>query len=182
MAITPQDVLLQLLAENDYYIHDILDNVPTDCLYWQADDNANSIGVLIWHVARACDVFMMQHINNEDAENELWFSKGWAEKADYDPRGIGVLGWGMMTEYTQEDIAAIPQMSTDILKGYYSDVSETIRAYLQNVTVETLEAQADGYEGKQTNWFWVRHPLFDMSRHVGEMMLIRGLWQRQAEK
>lgn len=177
--MTPQDVLLQLMTENEWYIHDLLGNTPQECLYWQPDDKANPIGVLIWHVARACDVFLTRHINNQPPSDELWHKNLYADKTGYDPRGIGVLGWGMMTEYTPEQVEAIPQMSAEVLRAYYDDVMSAVRTYLKNTPIEKLEEPSLGYDGKQPNWFWVRHPLFDMARHIGEMHLIKGLWERQ---
>jgi hypothetical protein len=178
----PQDVLLHLLNENDYYIRDILDTVPIEGLSWQPDEVANSLGVQIWHVARAHDVFFTQHVKGLEAAHEIWFADSWAERSGYDPRGLGTNGWGMLTGYTEEEAASIPAMDADVLRGYYNAVSGTIRAYLSETTVEELEAAAPGYEGKQTNWFWVRHPLFDMTRHVGEMLMLKGLWERQTHQ
>ena len=36
-----------------------------------------------------------------------------------------------------------------------------------------------GFQGQQTNYFWVRHPLFDLTRHVGEMMALKAMWDRK---
>jgi hypothetical protein len=175
----PQDVLLQLLDENDNWIHFIVKSLPQACLHWRPDAGANTIGILIWHVARAQDVFYTQHIKNMDAAEEIWFTGGWAEKTVYDPRGIGTHGWGMLTGYTPEDVAAIPIMTVDVLVGYYDEVSTAIREYVSNTPINILQELAPGHEGKQTNWFWIRHPLFDMTRHIGEMMALKGQWERQ---
>ena len=178
--MNPQDVLLQLLDENDYWIRHLLDEASPECLHWQPDSAANSIAVLIWHVARACDVFMTQHILNQSADAEQWQQGGWAEQMGYDPRGIGTNGWGMLTGYSVEEVAAIPRMEATVLRGYYDDASGVIREYLTTTPLETLEENAPGYGGQQPNWVWVRHPLFDMTRHVGEMLALHGLWERLA--
>ena len=178
--MTPQDVLLQLLDENDNYIRHILETAQPVCLYWQPDPAANSIAVLIWHVAKACDVFFNQHVHGLSAEQEEWIRGGWAEASGYDPRGVGTNGWGMLTGYTNDELAAIPAMDAEILRGYYDAVSGAIRLYLKNTSEAKLLEKAPGYGGQQTNWFWVRHPLFDMSRHVGEMLALKGQWERQS--
>lgn len=179
MALTPQQVLLQLLDENDYYIRDLLDNAPPDCLHWQPDSQTNSIAVQVWHVARACDVFLTQHVHDHDATEEIWHTGGWAVASGYDPRGIGTNGWGMLTGYTAEEAAAIPRISAETLRGYYDAVSQAVRTTLQTISLATLETPAPGYGGKQPYWFWLRHPLFDMTRHIGEMLMLRSLWERQ---
>lgn len=177
----PQDVLLQLLDENEGYIHNILKDSPDECLHWRVNDSANSIAHLIWHVTRICDVFYTQNIQDKSADQELWVVNGWQEKSGYAPLGLGVHGWGMLTRYTLDEVAAIPLMSKDVLLGYFDDVCANTREYLSNTDLITLEEMAVGYNGEHTNWFWVRHPLFDMTRHVGEMLSLKGLWEHTSE-
>ena len=177
--MTPQDVLLQLLDENDYYVRDLLEKCPPACLQWQPDPAANSIGVLIWHVARASDVFLTRHVRNLAPQEELWVTGGWAEVAVYDPHGMGTNGWGMLTGYTAAETAAIPAMDAALLRGYYDAVSADVRRYLESTPLETLLALAPGYGGRQPHWFWVRHPLLDACRHVGEMLALKGMWERR---
>jgi hypothetical protein len=31
----------------------------------------------------------------------------------------------------------------------------------------------------QTDYFWVRQPLFDLTRHMGEILAIKGLWEQR---
>ncbi len=69
----------------------------------------------------------------------------------------------------------------DVLRGYYDGVSGAIRDYLANTSLAVLEEVAPGYGGEQTNWVWVRHPLFDMTRHVGEMLALKGQWERRTD-
>ena len=85
----------------------------------------------------------------------------------------------MLTGYTREEVEAIPHMSKDVLGGYYNQVSAAVRDYLNNTEMEELEKASIGFEGKQPNWFWVRHPLLDMTRHVGEMLALKGQWERK---
>jgi hypothetical protein len=85
----------------------------------------------------------------------------------------------MLTGYSREEVEAIPQMSKDVLGGYYNQVSEAIRDYLNKTEMEELEKPSIGFEGRQPNWFWVRHPLLDMTRHVGEMLALKGQWERE---
>lgn len=177
----PQDVLLQLLEENERYIHNILQESPDECLHWRANDSANSIAHLIWHVARVCDVFYTQNIQNQPADQELWVKNGWQEKSDYTPFGLGVHGWGMLTRYTAEEVTAIPKMSKEVLLGYFDDICANTRDYLSNTELATLEKMSLGYNSEHSNWFWVRHPLFDMTRHVGEILSLKGLWEQATQ-
>ena len=50
----------------------------------------------------------------------------------------------------------------------------------QQVLLELLDEPPIGFEGRQPNYFWVRHPLFDMTRHVGELLAFKAMWDRCA--
>ncbi|MGJ3241070.1 MAG: DinB family protein [Anaerolineae bacterium] len=173
-----QQALLELLAENDYYLRRFLTDVEEECLHWHADDQSNSIAILIWHVCRVQDVFYTQHILGQEGDNEIWFRDSYHTRTGYDPRGIGVNGWGMLSNYTPAEMRAIPRFPAETLLAYYDTMFHIIEAYLRKTNTQTLFAPAVGYEGQQTNWFWIRHPLFDMTRHIGEMLALEGLWQR----
>ena len=170
---------MELFEDNTRRINQLLNNIDDACLHWSPDGQANSIAVTIWHTTRIFDVFLTQHIQGKSAENEIWHTSGWAEAASYDPRGIGTNGWGAVTGYTLDEVAAIPKMNVAILLGYYEEVVEKLQDYLKNVTEEGLEMPSIGFQGQQPNYFWVRHPLFDLTRHVGEMMALKAMWARK---
>ena len=172
-------VLIDLIQDNIARIHGMLDSCVVDCLHWAPDKDANSIAVTIWHATRACDVFMTQHILDKPAENEIWHTSGWVEKVGYNPIGIGTYGWGMVTGYTADEVRRIPRMNAQVLAGYFDEVMAVIHSYLENTPEEVLAAPAPGFAGKQTNYFWVRHPLFDLTRHVGEMLAVQAIWARK---
>lgn len=171
-------VLLDLIDDSNRRVHAILDETTDDCFYWQPDPAANSIATTLWHVARAMDVFYTQHILDRPPEEEVWIQSGWMEKAGYDPRGIGTNGWGMLTGYSQEEAAAIPPMDKELLGGYYDEVMMTIQAYVESAPEENWLESAPGFEQRQTYYFWIKHPLFDLTRHLGEIYHIKAVWER----
>jgi len=103
----------------------------------------------------------------------------WAEKSGYDPRGLGVNGWGMLTGYSLEEMQQIPKFEKDILRGYYDEMVAVIQTYVEETSEAELAQPAPGFEGKRTKFYWVRHPLFDLTRHVGEMLALKAMWERQ---
>lgn len=178
---SPQ-VLIELIQDNANRIHGLLENCNPDCLHWTPDKEANSIAVTIWHAARSCDVHMTQHILKQPTEAEIWFASGWANKVNYHPVGIGTYGWGIVTGYSVKEVRAIPTMNAQILGGYFDEVMEAVRNYLENTPDEILQEPSRGFESKQTNYFWIRHTLFDLTRHVGEMLAIQAMWSRKYNK
>jgi len=173
-----KDVLLDLLDDNTKRVHQLLDEITDECLHWQPDPDANSIAVTLWHVSRVFDVFMTQHIKDESNENEVWAQSGWIEKSGYNPFGIGVNGWGMLTGYSLDEMRQIPRFSKEVLRGYYDEIVDVIQTYIEETSEEELAQPAPGFEGRRTKFYWVRHPLFDLTRHAGEMLAVKALWER----
>lgn len=175
-------VLIELIQDNANRIYGILDTCNPNCLHWTPDREANSIAVTIWHATRACDVHMTQHILKQPAEAETWYASGWADKVGYKPHGIGTYGWGIVTGYSVKEVRLIPTMSAQVLSGYFDEVMSAVQTYLENTPDEMLNAPSLGFESKQTNYFWIRHTLFDLTRHVGEMLAIQAMWARKYNK
>ena len=180
--MSAKDVLSELFDENIRWVHWLLDESTEQGLHWQPDSQANSIAVTIWHVSRVFDVFLTQHIFSNSNKEEIWYRAGWSKKTGYDPHGIGTNGWGMLTGYTDEEVRQIPLFDKETLKNYFDAATEAVQIYLQTTNEEELLQPASGYEGKQSNYFWVRHPLFDLTRHVGEMLALKAMWERNHEE
>lgn len=177
-----KEVLLDLLSDNSNRVHQLLDEISDDCLHWQPHPDTNSIAITLWHVSRAFDVFLTQHILARPNTEENWVKSNWKQKTGYDPRGLGTNGWGMLTGYNREEVGAIPQFSKEILRGYYDEMDSTIRSFVEGTGEEMLAQAAPGVEGRRTNFYWIRHPLFDLTRHVGEMLALRTIWDLQMKK
>ena len=92
-----KDILLDLMDTYKRGIHTSLEGLTPEALTFQPDDEANHIAVTIWHLARVMDAVYVHRMFGLDAENELWFTQGWAEKYNYDPRGKGSNKLGMLT-------------------------------------------------------------------------------------
>ena len=102
------DVLIDLLEDNRRRLQRVFGLMSDDCLVWKPEADANSIAITVWHMARMMDVFLTQQARGDLPEEECWFQQGWAGQTGYDPRGTGQNGWGMLTGYTQDEVAAIP--------------------------------------------------------------------------
>jgi len=174
-----KDLLLDLLEDNTKRIHQLVDETTDECLHWQPDPDANSIAVTLWHASRAFDVFMTLHIKDQPREKEVWIQSGWAEKSGYDPHGLGTNGWGMLTGYSLDEMRQIPRFGKEVLRGYYDEMVDVIQTYVEETNEDELAQPAPGFEGKRTKFYWVRHPLFDLTRHVGEMLALKAMWERQ---
>jgi len=175
------EVLIDLLEDNRRRLHRGLNNMSDDCALWRPDPDANSIAVTIWHMARIFDVFLTQQAKGDSSEEECWFRFGWAEQTDYDPRGIGQNGWGMLTEYTQEEVAAMPQLTKAQVLDYLDEVYDTVKKYLTSISMGKLQTPGAGFDGKYTKYQCIQMALLDNVRHLGEIFAIEARWNRQVK-
>ena len=173
------DVLIDLLADNRRRLGRVFDVINDQCIHWKPDLESNNIAVTVWHMARIFDVFLTQLARGASAEEECWFRGGWSERTDYDPRGIGQNGWGMLTGYTLAEAANVPQLSRKQLLEYLDEVYDTVRAYLTNTPMERLLTPSAGFEGRYTKYQCVQMALLDNVRHLGEIYAIRARWDRE---
>jgi hypothetical protein len=172
------EVLIDILEDNRRRLQRLFEALPAECLTWKPEAGANSISITLWHMARMFDVFLTLQAQGSAPEEQCWFRNGWAQQADYDPRGLGLNGWGMLTGYTQKEVASIPALACEQAYGYMNDVYDTVREYLLNTPVETLQTPAPGFEGKYTQYQCIQMPLLDNVRHLGEIFAIKARWER----
>ena len=175
------EILLDIINENEKTVQYLVKEIPIDCWYWKPDSGANTIAITLWHSTRALDVFLTQHVLGQDAKTEYWHTSGFATQTMYDPHGIGTNGWGQLTGYTLEEVAEIPEMYPSLLLEYFTVVITALKTYIKNTPMGEIQQPAPGYDGKFNSYFWIRHPLLDLTRHLGEIMAIHAYWQRIQE-
>lgn len=173
------DVLIDLLEDNRRRLHRVIGEMSDELLHWTPDPGANSIAVTVWHMGRLFDVFLTRQVNGDMAENECWFSRGWAHKTGYDPRGIGRDGWGSVNGYTAEEVAAIPRFTGEQLLAYFDDVHDTVKTYLRNTPIDELQTAASGFDGQYTRYQCIQMALLDNVRHLGEIFTLQAMWDRR---
>jgi hypothetical protein len=176
--LTGVEVMIDYLDDNLRRLKRDLSDISEECLHWQVDPSANSIGVILWHMGRLLDVFFTRHASGLASEEECWFRSGWAETTGYDPRGIGRDGWGTLNEYTPAEVAAVPRFSWDQVSGYLEDVYQTVRDYLKSTSMLALAKPGAGFEGKYTRYQIISMGLMDNVRHLGEIRLVKSLYER----
>jgi hypothetical protein len=103
-SMNANDVLIDLLEDNRRRLKRTIEQISDESLYWHPDRETNSIAVTVWHMARIFDVFLTRQVGGQPAEEESWFKHGWAVRTNYDPRGLGRDGWGMVMGYSIPDM------------------------------------------------------------------------------
>ena len=172
------EVLADLVAYLEQRVRDEVADLTDEELRWQPDAEGNSIAITVWHFSRWLDLLTVQVCENRPAEEEQWFTRSWAEKTGYDPRGIGYKGLGAITGYTQDEVKAIPLLSVGELLTYLDQVCDALRGHLLLLSEKALTEPAPGLGGKRTRYNWLRSILTGSFGHVGEIEALKAMQKR----
>lgn len=142
-----------------------LDGLTPDDLNHQPTPDSNSIGWLVWHLARVQD----RAVAGLRGEEELWVKEGWHAKFNRPPDSQD-FGLG----HTPKDLAAFKSPDAGTLLGYLQAAHDQTKGYLTHLSEADLDRKID-------------HPVFptigirfaalmnDNLQHVGQVAYLRGL-------
>jgi uncharacterized damage-inducible protein DinB len=167
-----------------------LDGLTPAELKWQPRADANSIGLILFHMARSEDSFvqfLLQH------KPQIWEEEKWCQKLDKAPGDSG-------SHYTSEQVASFCVPDLKNLREYSQAVRKKTLEFLKDMTPAKLDEKVDlppmgpppsATPGGQAP---PRRPPFDpivgslllmtvthLATHAGEISYIRGL-QRGMDK
>ncbi len=142
-----------------------LDGLNEAEIRWQASLDSNSIGWLVWHMARVEDNWINGVIAGGD---NVWDSGGWAGKT-----GISAEGNGYGN--TPDEVRAMPVASTSDLLDYYDAVRESVFKVIDGINDDDL-ANEFTRRGRTATWGWILgHVIVEESQHLGQIAFIRGM-------
>ena len=172
------ELLADLVAKLARDVHAEIAELSPEGLAWQPDPEANNIGVTVWHFSRWLDMLAVQALANRSAAEELWQTRGWAARTGYDPRGIGYLGLGLLTGYTQAEVAAVPQLTAGHLLEYLDQACGALRERLLGLPSEALYQPTPGLGGKRKVYDLLTSILMGCFGHVGEIEALKAMRER----
>jgi uncharacterized damage-inducible protein DinB len=130
---------------------------------------ANTIGWLVWHLARVQD----QHIAELLATDQVWQSGDWAARCGLTPDPSDT-GYG----HTPAQVAAVRPESAEVLLGYLDAVHTRTDAFLANLSPADLEQVVDeSYDPPVTLGVRLISVANDCLQHAGQAAYARGLLQ-----
>jgi len=131
-----------------------------------APAGSNSIGWLIWHLARVQD----DHVGDIMGAEQIWVSGDWGQRFGLASDAANV-GWG----HGPEDVAAVKPESAAALLEYLIAVAERTRSWLADLVPADLDRVIDHYQGEPIS-MGVRlvSVADDGLQHVGQANYIRG--------
>ena len=173
------DLLLDLFERQVNWFHRDIPQMSPDLWVWRPDPEANSIALTMWHLSRIMDWLMTHALADLPASTERWHTSGWTSRTGYDPTGLGWEKMGILSDYTQEEVAAVPILTQDEMLVYFNESYTLLKAYLQALPKNGLDQLAPGMDDKRTVYFWCQLSLVDLMQHWGEILAIQAMWERQ---
>lgn len=167
---TPADLLLDGYGRLPDLVRAAGAGLSAEQLAAQLDPDANTVGWLLWHLARLEDESVAGAFGSE----RVWTAQGWSERFDL-PFPDDDFGYG----HSSEQVAAVRVKSADLLTGYYEAVSTRTLEHVSMVSGDDLDRVLDSsYDPPVTLGVRLVSVLEDAQQHVGQAALIQGILQR----
>jgi uncharacterized damage-inducible protein DinB len=148
-------------------VHAVLDGISQEELDARPGPDANSIGWLVWHIARVQD----DHVAGVAGREQTWTADGWHARFGLPlvPRDIG---YG----HTSDQAEQVRGIAAAELRAYYDAVHAATLDYIETLAAADLDRIVD------TNWdppvtLGVRlvSVVNDNQQHTGQAAYVRGI-------
>jgi hypothetical protein len=151
-------------------VHAAVDGLTPEQLAFRADDEANSIARLVWHLTRIQD----DHVADAAGTEQIWTAKGWVERFGL-PFARHATGYG----HRPDHVAAI-RAGAELLTAYYDAVHEQTIRYVGGLTDDDLPRVVDErWDPPVTLAVRLVSVISDDLQHAGQAAFVRGLVTRR---
>ncbi len=162
------EVLTQILDHNKEMVEKAIDGLTDKELSRRPTDHCNSIGWLLWHMARAEDGL----VSGAQKSPELWTEQGWHEKFGMEPEDSGF-------QHKSEQLAAFKAPPLDDLKAYWAATEQKARECLKSLRPEDLDRQVPSFIGEGTIPLvtFLNYLVHEVVVHGGQIAYLRGMYK-----
>jgi uncharacterized damage-inducible protein DinB len=152
-------------------VHRTVTGLTPEELAVRLDEEANSIGWLVWHLTRVQD----DHVAGVAGTEQAWTAGGWADQFGL-PFPPGELGYGQ----SSAQVAQVRVESADLLTGYYDAVHEQTLRFVRGLRDEDLDTVVDrSWDPPVTMGVRLVSVLSDDFQHAGQAAFIQGILARR---
>ncbi len=160
-------LLLELYGRIPPLAQDAVAGLTPDQLTARPAPQANSVGWLIWHLARIQD----HHIAELLGADQIWAGGEWAARYGLEPDPSNT-GYG----HEPGEVAAVRPEDTDALLGYLDAVDLRTRDLLTRLTPDDLDRVVDRrWKPPVTMGVRLVSVADDCLQHAGQAAYLRGL-------
>lgn len=141
-------------------------------LAWRPACGCNSIGLLLFHIAKSEDSFIQGRLQGKP---EIWESEKWYQKLNMPATEAGA-------HYTVDQVNAFPVPQFKDVMAYYDAVREKTIAYLNSLNADSFDKKFNmPHFGDITTAGIFALIVTHTAQHTGEISYLRGL-QRGMDK
>jgi uncharacterized damage-inducible protein DinB len=156
----------------DRSLQRVTDSLTPGELKWQPATGCNSIGLILFHIAKSEDAFVQGILRKT---KEVWETGEWYKKLKMDIKEAGA-------HYTVEQVNAFPVPELKVVMEYAVAVRTQTLAYLDAMKPEDFDKKLTlPHFGEVTVASIFSLTVSHNSQHVGEISYLRGL-QRGMDK
>ncbi len=133
------------------------------------DPGANSIGWLLWHLARVQD----DHVAEVAGREQEWTSGGWEQRFDLP---VGGIGYG----HSAEQVGQVRGFSAELVLAYYDAVHARTLDFVDGLSADDLDRVVDeSWDPPVTLAVRLVSVIGDCLQHAGQAAFIRGVLERR---
>jgi hypothetical protein len=164
------DLLVDAFGRIRDAVHGAVEGASPTTLAYRADDDANSIAWLVWHLTRIQD----DHVADVAAVEQQWTAAGWVARFDL-PFAPADHGYG----HDSRQVAALAGTSGDLLLGYHDAVHDETVRYMRSLTATDLDRIVDErWDPPVSLAVRLVSVVADDLEHAGQAAYVRGLASR----
>ncbi|HTV11078.1 MAG TPA: DinB family protein [Acidimicrobiales bacterium] len=147
-----------------------IEGLSVEELALRPDKEANSIGWLVWHLARVQD----DHIAGAAGLDQVWFKAGWAKRLD-----LGLAPEDTGYGHRPTDVERV-RASGEELAAYHEEVSAQTLKFLEDLGDQDFDRVVDErWDPPVTLGVRLVSVLEDDAQHLGQAAYLRGLIERR---
>ncbi len=146
-----------------------IDGLSPQELSWRPDSQCMSIGIVVWHLARAQD-FIVQSVAN--GAPQLWEGE-WAGQFNRSPGDTEDVGFGFMAP----ELEAFQVPPVSVIRGYLEATRATALEHLRSLDDATLQGVkvASPFGGQLTLASLYQQLIWELNQHGGQVAYLRGM-------
>jgi uncharacterized damage-inducible protein DinB len=164
-----KDILIEAHGRLPELVDTAVSGLSAEQLRWAPKPGANSIGWLVWHLARVQDSHLAEVLDG--GGQQVYVTGDWGKRfgLESDP---GDSGYG----HSAEQVAAVAPESAQALIDYYSAVHERTLDYLRGLSAADLDEVVDeNWDPPVTLGARLVSVVDDDAQHAGQAAYVRGL-------
>jgi uncharacterized damage-inducible protein DinB len=166
-AMDTASLLIELYGRIPPLAADAVDGLNKEELCRSPEPGANTVGWLVWHMARVQDHHVAELLGTE----QVWVGGDWARRIGLEPDPSNT-GYG----HTAQEVASVRPESAEVLLDYLEEVQRRTTAMLEGLAPDDLDRVVDErWDPPVTLGVRLVSIADDGLQHVGQAAYVRGL-------